>query len=64
MAEPSGCLGHEGRGARKNKMSKMLKFRQQSPDKNLKLLIKKGSITVETSLNELEENYAKTPSGR
>ena len=33
----------------------------KSPNKNLKVLIKKGPISVETSLKELEENYASKP---
>ena len=33
----------------------------KSPNKNLKVLIKKGPISVETSLNELEENYESKP---
>ena len=30
----------------------------QSPDENLRVLIKKGPVSVETSLKELEEIYA------
>jgi hypothetical protein len=31
------------------------------PDENLRVLIKKGPVSEETSLKELEENYARKP---
>ena len=34
---------------------------QDIPDENLRVLIKKGPKSVETSLKELEENYARKP---
>ena len=61
MAESIACLGHGEREARKNKISKLLGSPLENPDENLRVLIKKGPVTVETSLKELEENYASKP---
>ena len=61
MAESNVCLGHEERVARKNKISKLLGSPLKTPDQNLRVLIKKGPVSVETSLKELEENYARKP---
>ena len=61
MAEPNVCLGHEERDARRNKINKISKGPRHSPDENLKMLIRKGPVSVETSLKELEENYANKP---
>ena len=55
------CLGHSERGARVNKIMRMLDSPQQTPDENLRVLIKRGPDKKETSLKELEENYASTP---
>ena len=61
MAEANNCLGHGIRVARKSKISKMFTYPMQCPDKNHKVLIKKGPVSVETSLKEVEENYASKP---
>ena len=61
MAELNVCLGHEEREARKNKISKLMSSHLKNPDENLRVLIKKGPVTVETSLKELETNYASKP---
>ena len=55
------CLGHEQRVGRANKISKLLTSPQESPPINLKVLIKKGPVSVETSLKELDDNYASKP---
>ena len=61
MAELNVCLGHEEREARKNKILKVMGSQLKNPDENLRVLIKKGPVTVETGLKELEENYASKP---
>ena len=61
MAESGVCLGHQERGVRRRKISKLLRSPVQHPDENLRVLIKKGPVSVETSLKELEENYARKP---
>ena len=52
------CLGHSERCSRVNKIRKMLDSPQQTPDENLRILIKKGPNKENTSLKELDENYA------
>ena len=54
----SHCWGHADRVATKNKISKLSKSPLQSPDENFRVLIKKGPVSVDTSLKELEEIYA------
>ena len=62
MSESSVCLGHGEREARKNKIRKLLTSDiLRSPDETLRVLVKKGPVSVETSLKELEENYARKP---
>ena len=61
MAELRKCLGHGERSARKNKIKKLPISLMQLPDEDKKVLIKKGPLSVETSLKELEENYASKP---
>ena len=61
MAESSVCLGHGEQIARRNKIIKLSGSPLKSPDENLRVLIKKGPVSVETSLKELEENYARKP---
>ena len=62
MAESSiMCLGHEVRSARKNKITKLSTSLIKVPDEDKIVLIKKGPVSVETSLKELEENYARKP---
>ena len=52
------CLGHEQRGERANKIKKLLKSSPKILDEpgTHRVLIKKGPISVETSLKDLEEN--------
>ena len=61
MAELSLCLGHGERGARKKEISKLSTHPMQFPDEEKQVLIKKGPVSVETSLKELEEDYASKP---
>ena len=56
MAESKVCLGHREREARKNKIVKLSGSPLENPDENLRVLIKKGPVSVETSLKGLEEN--------
>ena len=55
------CIGHEMRTARKNKITKMLNEPSRIPNKSKKVLIKKGPVSVESSLNELENFYSNGP---
>ena len=52
------CLGHGEQVARKNKIFRPMGSQLKNPDDILRMLIKKGPVTVKTSLKELEENYA------
>ena len=61
MAESKVCPGHWERGARRNKISKLSESPLNTPDENLRMLIKRGPVSVDTSLKELEENYASKP---
>ena len=61
MAESSTCLGHREREARTNKILKLATKPKETPDENCRVLIKKGPVSVETSLKELEDNYASKP---
>ena len=54
-------MGHEEREARRNKIFKLMGSQLKNPDENLRVLIKKGPLSVETSLKELEEKYARKP---
>merc|ERR1712130_299649 len=46
---------------RTNKISKLISKTKETPNENLRVLIKKGPVSVEMSLKELEENYEKKP---
>ena len=61
MASSSTCFGHKEREDRLNKIGKRSKGPKETPDENLRILIKKGPVSVETSLKELEDNYEKKP---
>ena len=61
MAESSDCLGHGERVARQNKINKLSTLPQITPDETLGVLIKQGPMSLETSLKELEEKYARKP---
>ena len=58
MAETGKCWGCGEREARKNKINKLRNSSTHSPDENFRVLIKKGPVSKETSLKELEEIYA------
>ena len=64
MAESSTCLGHKEREDRKNIIGKLATRPKETPDENLRVWIKKGPVSVKTSLKELEENYEGSLSGR
>ena len=61
MTEYNVCLGNGEQVARRIKINKLLASPQQSPNENLRVLIKKGPVSVETSLKELEDNCASKP---
>ena len=63
MAESVGkCLGHKEREDRRNIIRNMFRSLLVSLDGLRKVLIKRGPEgSVETSLKELEENYARKP---
>jgi len=61
MGEPTRCLGHRERESRKNVINKLLTSPLDSLDDLRKVLVKKGPVSEETSLKELEENYASKP---
>ena len=63
MADSSTCLGHKEREDRRNIIIKLASKPKETPDKNCRVLIKKGPVSVETSLKELEENYEGSLSG-
>ena len=58
MAESGKCWGHGERVARKHKISKLLTSAPDALDDLRKVVIKKGPVSEETSLKELEEIYA------
>ena len=49
------CWGHGERVTRKNRITKMASTPVLSLNENFKVLIKKGPMSVETSIKELEE---------
>ena len=51
-------MGHEQRVATKKKIKRLLELAVESLDENFRALVKKGPVSVETSLKELEEIYA------
>ena len=61
MAQPSDCLGHQERKNRRNQTIKFPTRPTEVPDENYRVSIKKGPVTVETSLKELEDNYESKP---
>ena len=60
MAKSDNCWGHCEREKRKNKINKLLTSSEQSVDTSTRVLIKRGPVSEETSLSELEEIYART----
>ena len=61
MAQPITCLGHQEREKRRNKIDKLATNSMETPDENYRVLVKKGPVSVETSLKELEEDYESKP---
>ena len=61
MGESSNCLGHREREDRTKKIGKLATRPKETPDENCRVLIKKGPVSVETSLKELEDNYSSKP---
>ena len=61
MADTSTCLGHKEREDRRNKIVNLASKPKETPDETCRVLIKKGPVSVETSLKELEENYESKP---
>ena len=59
MGEPTKCWGHGERGDRQNTINK--KSLLYSMDDLRRVLIKKGPVSVETSLKEVEENLVNCP---
>ena len=57
----STCWGHREREDRRNKILKLATGPKVSPDEALRVWIKKGLVSVETSLKELEDNYRIKP---
>ena len=47
MAESSVCWGHEERTARRNKIRKLFESHLQNPDENMRVLVKRGPVSVE-----------------
>ena len=64
MAESGNCLGHSERASRHNKVNRVRESPVHVPDENRRVLIKRGSVLVETSLKDLEDNYANKPEWR
>ena len=56
------CVGHPLRSERLKKTQELLNSPPGVTDKKLKILIRKGSTLVETSLQDLEESFAFNPS--
>ena len=57
----STCWGHREREDRANKILKLASKLKETPDEDCRVLIKKGPVSVETSLRELEDNYERKP---
>jgi len=55
------CFGHQEREDRRNIILKLATKPTETPDEKLRVLIKKGPVSVQTSLKELEDSYEKKP---
>ena len=55
------CIGHKERGDRFNKINNLAARSKETPDENYRVLIKKGPVSVETSLKGLEDKYESKP---
>ena len=58
MADARSCRGHSERIRRTSKKNKLAQKSCTSLQRHLKVLVKLGPVSVETSLKELEEKYA------
>ena len=56
MKKSGRCLGHGERESRINQIKKLLTSPLDSLNSSGKVLIKRGPVSVETSLKELEES--------
>ena len=61
MADSKVCFGHEERARRQNIIARLTKNQVVTPDDNARVSIKKGPVSVETSLKKLEEDYESKP---
>ena len=57
MAQQITCIGHQERKDRANTIGKLATRSRETPNETCRVLIKKGPVSVETSLKELEENF-------
>ena len=64
MSAVDKCWGHSEREARESKIKKLLETPVQFVDESSKILIKKGSLSKETSLKEREDMYANSAAWR
>ena len=55
------CLGHKERARRKNIIAKLITKSALAPDEYCRISIKRGPVSVETSLKALEEDYESKP---
>ena len=61
MADTRACRGHNERIRRTSKKNKLAQKSCTSLERDVKVLVKLGPVSVETSLKELEEKYASKP---
>ena len=61
MAQSCNCWGHKERENRANKILKLATKSKETPDENCRVWIKKGPVSVETSLKEIEDSYESKP---
>ena len=61
MADAKDCLGHREREVRQDRIKKMSASPLEAPDENMRVLIKKGPVSEETSLRQLEDLFESTP---
>ena len=61
MADSKLCLGHNERARRQNIIAKLITKSASAPDENCRISIKRGPVSVETTLKELEEDYEGKP---
>ena len=61
MAQSTRCLGHKEREDRRIKIIGLVERPAEPLDENYKVFVKKGPMSVETSLKEVEEAYESTP---